>query len=90
MLQPCIGPVMEWLDTASRVRGCGQTESVSVSGSMPGMAAMLAGLFPEIKGVLEAVFVALLVLLAGAVGAFALFVFAQQFRNPGRRERPGR
>jgi hypothetical protein len=54
------------------------------------MAAMLAGLFPEIKGVLEAVFIALLVLLAGAVGAFALFVFAQQFRNPGRRERPGR
>lgn len=56
---------------------------------MPGMA-MLAGLFPEIKGMLEAVFVALLVLLVAAVGAFALFVFAQQFRNPGRRDDPGR
>ena len=50
-------------------------------------AALLANLFPEIKGVLEAVFIGLLVLLAGAVGLFALFVFAQQFRNPGRRER---
>jgi hypothetical protein len=81
---------MERLDTASRVRGYGQTGPVTVSGSMPGMAAMLAGLFPEIKGTLEAVFVALLVLLAAAVGAFALFVFAQQFRNPGRRDGPGR
>jgi hypothetical protein len=47
-----------------------------------------ANIFPEIKGILEAVFIALLVLLAGAVGVFALFVFAQQFRNPGRRGRP--
>jgi hypothetical protein len=78
------------LDTTSTVSGFGPTEPDPVSDSMPGMAAMLAGLFPEIKGVLEAVFIALLVLLAGAVGAFALFVFAQQFRNPGRRERPGR
>jgi hypothetical protein len=46
-----------------------------------------ASLFPEIKGILEAVFIGLLVLLAGAVGVFALFVFVQQFRNPGRRER---
>lgn len=56
---------------------------------MRAMVALLANLFPEIKGVLEAVFIGLLVLLAGAVGVFALFVFAQQFRNPGRRERPG-
>lgn len=54
------------------------------------LAAVLASLFPEIKGLLEAIFVGLLVLLAGAVGVFALFVFAQQFRNPGRRERPRR
>ena len=59
---------------------------------MAGMdaAALLANLLPEIKGVLEAVFIGLLVLLAGAVGVFALFVFAQQFRNPGRRDRSGR
>jgi len=52
-------------------------------------AAAIAAFFPEIKGWLEAIFVGLLVLLAGAVGLFALFVIAQQFRNPGRRERPG-
>jgi hypothetical protein len=52
-------------------------------------ALLLGGLFPEIKGWLEAIFVGLLVLLAGAVGLFALFVIAQQFRNPGRRERRG-
>lgn len=46
----------------------------------------LAGLFPVIHGWLEAIFVGLLVLLAGAVGLFALFVIVQQFRNPGRRE----
>lgn len=57
---------------------------------MAPMLALLANLFPEIKGLLEAVFIGLLVLLAGAVGLFALFVFAQQFRNPGRREPPGR
>jgi hypothetical protein len=50
---------------------------------------VIANILPEIKGLLEAVFIGLLVLLAGAVGVFALFVFAQQFRNPGRRERPG-
>jgi hypothetical protein len=48
--------------------------------------AVLAGFFPEIHGVLEAVFIGLLVLLAGAVGLFALYVIGQQFRNPGRRE----
>jgi hypothetical protein len=51
---------------------------------------VIANILPEIKGLLEAVFIGLLLLLAGAVGVFALFVFAQQFRNPGRRERPGR
>lgn len=53
-------------------------------------AAFVGAFFPEIDGVLEAVFIGLLVLLAGAVGLFALFVIAQQFRNPGRRERSGR
>ncbi|HET9310523.1 MAG TPA: hypothetical protein VFP41_04770 [Actinomycetota bacterium] len=46
---------------------------------------VLASFFPDIEGWLEAIFVGLLVLLAGAVGVFALFVIAQQFRNPGRR-----
>ena len=53
-------------------------------------ATLLASLFPEIKGILEAVFIGLLVLLAAAVGVFALFVFTQQFRNPGRRQGSGR
>jgi hypothetical protein len=57
--------------------------------SMSGMA-VVGAFFPEIKGWLEAVFIGLLVLLAGAVGLFALFVIAQQFRNPGRREGSGR
>lgn len=54
---------------------------------MPGVA-VLASFFPAIEGWLEAIFVGLLVLLAGAVGVFALFVIAQQFRNPGRRGGP--
>lgn len=45
---------------------------------------LLADFFPVIKGPLEAVFVGLLVMLAAAVGLFALYVFANQFRNPGR------
>ena len=49
---------------------------------------VLASFFPDIEGWLEAIFVGLLVLLAGAVGVFALFVIAQQFRNPGRRGGP--
>jgi hypothetical protein len=53
------------------------------------LAASIASFFPDIKGWLEAIFVGLLVLLAGAVGLFALFVIAQQFRNPGRRDRSG-
>jgi hypothetical protein len=36
-------------------------------------------------GFLEWFFVGLLSLLTGAVGLFALFVFVQLFRNPGRR-----
>ena len=50
---------------------------------------VIAAFFPEIEGWLEAIFVGLLVILAGAVGVFALFVIAQQFRNPGRRRRSG-
>jgi hypothetical protein len=46
---------------------------------------LLASFFPVIEGWLEAIFIGLLVLLAGAVGVFALFVIVQQFRNPGRR-----
>jgi hypothetical protein len=52
-------------------------------------AAVVASFFPEVKGWLEAIFIGLLVVLAGAVGLFALFVIAQQFRNPGRRDRSG-
>lgn len=51
--------------------------------------ALIASFFPDIKGVLEAVFIGLLVLLAGLVGVFALYVMGQQFRNPGRREGRG-
>jgi hypothetical protein len=52
-------------------------------------AVVVASFFPEVKGWLEAIFIGLLVVLAGAVGLFALFVIAQQFRNPGRRDRSG-
>jgi hypothetical protein len=45
---------------------------------------VIANLLPEIHGVLPLVFVGLLLLLAGAVGVFSLYVVAQQFRNPGR------
>jgi hypothetical protein len=53
------------------------------------MAAMdvLAALLPEIDGFLPLVFFVLLVSLTGIVGLFALYVIAQQFRNPGRRDR---
>ena len=53
------------------------------------MAAMdvLAALLPEIDGFLPLVFFGLLVSLTGIVGLFALYVIAQQFRNPGRRDR---
>ncbi len=48
---------------------------------------MLAALVPEIDGFLPLEFLALLVSLTGIVGVFALYVVAQQFRNPGRRDR---
>jgi hypothetical protein len=46
---------------------------------------VLAALLPEIDGLLPAIFLVLLVTLAGVVGVFALYVIVQQFRNPGRR-----
>lgn len=46
---------------------------------------MIAKLLPEIDGLLPVIFLAALVALVGAVGAFALYVFVQQFRNPNRR-----
>jgi hypothetical protein len=48
---------------------------------------VLAAFVPEIDGFLPLVFFILLVSLTGIVGLFALFVFVQQFRNPGRRDR---
>ena len=50
---------------------------------------MLLVIVPEVHGWLQAIFLGLLVLLTGAVGLFAMFVITQQFRNPGRRSRPG-
>jgi hypothetical protein len=41
-----------------------------------------------ISGFLEWFFAGLLTLLVGAVGLFALFLFVQLFRNPGRQPRP--
>lgn len=48
---------------------------------------VVAALLPEIDGFLPLVFFVLLVSLTGIVGLFALYVIAQQFRNPGRRDR---
>jgi cytoskeletal protein RodZ len=45
---------------------------------------MLGVLIPEHLGWLEAIFLSLLLTLVGLVGAFALYVIVQQFRNPGR------
>lgn len=39
-------------------------------------------------GFLELFFLTVLIGLVGAVGLFALFVFVQIFRNPGRNSRP--
>jgi hypothetical protein len=47
--------------------------------------ALLAALLPHIDGILPAIFLIALVLATGAVGIFAMYVIAQQFRNPGRR-----
>jgi hypothetical protein len=46
--------------------------------------------FVAISGFLEWFFVVLLAALVGATGLFALFVAAQLFRNPGRRDRSRR
>jgi len=46
--------------------------------------AVLGVLIPEHLGWLEVIFLGLLLTLVGLVGAFALFVLVQQFRNPGR------
>ena len=48
---------------------------------------VLAAFVPQIDGFLPLVFFILLVSLTGIVGLFALYVIAQQFRNPGRRDR---
>jgi hypothetical protein len=45
---------------------------------------MVGVLIPEHLGWLEIVFLGLLLTLVALVGVFALFVIAQQFRNPGR------
>jgi hypothetical protein len=45
---------------------------------------VLAVLVPEHLGWLEVIFLGLLLTLVALVGAFALFVIVQQFRNPGR------
>jgi hypothetical protein len=45
---------------------------------------LLAVIVPEAQGLLEWAFLGLLVLLTAIVGVFAIYVGAQQFRNPGR------
>jgi hypothetical protein len=47
--------------------------------------ALLAALLPRIDGILPAIFLVALIGATGAVGVFAFYVIAQQFRNPGRR-----
>jgi hypothetical protein len=49
--------------------------------------ALLAVIWPETQGLLEWIFLGLLVLLTALVGVFAVYVGAQQFRNPGRPQR---
>jgi hypothetical protein len=51
---------------------------------MLGVEPMLGVLIPQHLGWLEVIFLGLLLTLVGLVGAFALFVIVQQFRNPGR------
>jgi hypothetical protein len=48
---------------------------------------VIARLIPEHIGILEAIFLLGLTLLAALVGVFALYVVGQQFRNPGRSDR---
>ena len=45
---------------------------------------LLAVIWPETQGLLEWIFLGILVLLTALVGLFAVYVAAQQFRNPGR------
>jgi hypothetical protein len=45
---------------------------------------MVGVLVPQHLGWLEAIFLGLLLTLVALVGAFALYVIVQQFRNPGR------
>jgi hypothetical protein len=46
---------------------------------------LIAALLPEFDGLLPVIFFVALTGATGAVGAFALYVIVQQFRNPGRR-----
>jgi hypothetical protein len=55
---------------------------------MPGVE-LIAAFWPEMPGFLGKFFVGLLALLVLAVGAFALFLIVNQFRNPGRRPGEG-
>jgi hypothetical protein len=48
---------------------------------------MLARLLPPHLGILEGIFLLVLLGLTVLVGVFALYVVTQQFRNPGRPER---
>lgn len=48
---------------------------------------LLAVIWPEAEGLLEWTFLGLLVMLTALVGLFAVYVGAQQFRNPGRSQR---
>jgi hypothetical protein len=47
----------------------------------------MASFVVAIQGFLEWFFAILLTMLVGAVGLFALFMFVQFFRNPGRQPR---
>lgn len=44
-------------------------------------------IWPEVESLLQWIFVGLLVFLTALVGVFAVYVAAQQFRNPGRPQR---
>jgi hypothetical protein len=46
---------------------------------------VVAAFLPVLHGVAPWIFFLTLVAMTGAVGAFALFVVVQQFRNPARR-----
>lgn len=48
---------------------------------------LLAVIWPEAQGLLEWIFLGMLVFLTVLVGVFAVYVGAQQFRNPGRPQR---